>query len=141
MEFNESNVHRFSSKQLTPEKTPSPPEMIRTPPAISTTDPGGLENDAVIDGNESGVLRSRGRRRRPGRARVRLQEIPNTSQDPTLDGDNVEESSDFLQPHTLTFFESPSQTSSRLGSARGSFRNLVSKVSQKMTPKQKQGRT
>ena len=135
MEFNETSVHLAVSQEPTPNATPSPP-------AISATCPGGTENDPVIDGNETGVLRARGRRRRPGRARVRLQENP--SESCTIPDNKGDESSDFLQPQSLRFEESPSPTPSKSGSERigkGSFRNLVNKVSQKIQPTKKQGKT
>ena len=138
MNFNESSVHFAVSQEATPNATPSPP-------AISATCPGGTENDPVIDGNESGGLRPRGRRRRPGRARVKVQETTNdeSTNDPTISNNKVDESSDFLQPQSIRFeeSESPSPTPSKVVMPKGSFRSLVSKVSQKCQPTKKQGKT
>ena len=135
MDANESSAYLSVSQELTPPGTHSPS-------VVSDTCQLGPEMDNVVEENESGVLRSRGRgRRRPGRARVRLQENP-------VDSDNLstgkkDESSDLLHPHSLTFAdlpESPSPTPSKLGNAKGSFRNLVTKVSQKIQPTKKQGK-
>ena len=135
MDFHGSSGHLCVSQEHTPTITPSPPN-------ISTTDPGGLENDFVVDEGETGVLRSRGRRRRPGRGRVRLQETPNDDSQTISSGKATEESSDLLQPPSLSFAEcdSPSRSSSRLGNARGSFKMLVSKVTEKIQPTKKQGK-
>ena len=135
MDVNESSTYLSVSQELTPPGTHSPS-------VASDTYQLGYEKDSVVEENESGVLRSRGRgRRRPGRARVRLQENPVDSED--LPRGKKDESSDLLHPHSLTFAdlpESPSPTPSKMGTAKGSFRNLVSKVSQKMQPSRKQGK-
>ena len=135
MDVNESSAYLSVSQELTPPSSSSPT-------VTSDTVQQGHELENVIEENETGVLRSRGRgRRRPGRARVRLQENP-------VDADGLptgkrDESSDLLHPQSLTFAEFPDSTSptpSKLGSARGSFRNLVTKVSQKIQPTKKQGK-
>ena len=131
MDFNETSVHLAVSQEPSPRATPSPP-------AISASGMEGSENDPIIEDNESGVLRARGRRRRPGRARVRMQDNPNS--EPNTSNNKGEESGEFLQPHSLRFSESPSPTPSKIGSARGSFRHLVTKVSQKIQPTKKQGK-
>ena len=135
MDVNESSAYLSVSQELTPPSSSSPT-------VTSDTVQQGHELENVVEENETGVLRSRGRgRRRPGRARVRLQENP-------VDADGLptgkrDESSDLLHPQSLTFAEFPDSTSptpSKLGSARGSFRNLVTKVSQKIQPTKKQGK-
>ena len=135
MDVNESSAYLSVSQELTPPNSSSPT-------VTSDTVQQGHELENVVEENETGVLRSRGRgRRRPGRARVRLQENP-------VDSDGVptgkrDESTDLLHPQSLTFAEFPDSTSptpSKLGSARGSFRNLVTKVSQKIQPTKKQGK-
>ena len=135
MDANESSAYLSVSQELTPPGTHSPS-------VVSDTCQLGPEMDNVVEENESGVLRSRGRgRRRPGRARVRLQENPVDSDG--LSTGKKDESSDLLHPHSLTFAdlpESPSPTPSKLGNAKGSFRNLVTKVSQKIQPTKKQGK-
>ena len=135
MDVNESSAYLSVSQELTPPGTHSPS-------VASDTCQLGHEMDNVVEENESGVLRSRGRgRRRPGRARVRLQENPVDSDG--LSTGKKDESSDLLHPHSLTFAdlpESPSPTPSKLGNAKGSFRNLVTKVSQKIQPTKKQGK-
>ena len=131
MESNERYTQISVSQDVSHRITPSLP-------AILTTTPGGVENDVVVDETGTGNLRSRGRRRRPGRGRVRLQDDQNNSDDPqTRQG---EESSELLHPRSLTFLETPTPPSSRLGSARGSFKNLVSRVSDKVTASRKQGK-
>lgn len=135
MDVNDSSAYLSISQELTP-TSPQPSSVISDTVNISN------EMENVVEENESGVLRSRGRgRRRPGRARVRLQENPVDSDG--LPTGKKDESSDLLHPHSLTFADlpdSPSPTPSKLGSARGSFRNLVTKVSQKIQPTKKQGR-
>ena len=129
MDFSESSTNIAVSQHTTPRVTPSPP-------AILTTTPGGLENDVIIDENDTGVLRSRGRRRRPGRGRVRMAEDPNNSEEPQTHKTDV--ASDLLQRHPLSFLEHPSPPPARIRSAKGSFKNLVRKVSEKITSTKKQ---
>ena len=129
--FNEYGRLTFGVNCTTMSTYPTTP-----PPAISATDPGGSDYEATIDGTESGGARSRGRRRRPGRARVRLQENPGSE----LPSDKDEQSSDLLHPQTLAFIEPSSPTHSKIGGAKGSFKNLVTKVSAKIQPTKKQGK-
>ena len=135
MDVNETSTYLSVSQELTPPGTNSPS-------LTSDTCQLEYEKDSVVEENESGVLRSRGRgRRRPGRARVRLQENPVESED--LPSGKRDESRDLLHPQSLTFADLPeshSPTPSKLANARGSFRNLVSKVSQKVQPSKKQGK-
>lgn len=134
MEFNESSTNLSASQHASPRVTPSPPIPS---PSILTTTPGGLENDVMIDGNDAGVLRSRGRRRRPGRGRVRLPEDPNSSEEPQ--SHKCGESSDLLQPQSFTFIDTPpSPSPSKLGTARLSFKTLANKVSEKIISTKKQ---